>query len=78
MDEACTCRELENGIHELVMIEASRQAVDQYFAHVERIARSAQEREAAKILFLLDASQMDRNTPPLVYFFQKTRDYRDR
>ena len=78
MAGACTCSQLENGIYELVMSEATRRAVDEYFAHVERVARSAKENGAAKVMFLLDASQMDKNSPPLIYFFQKTRDYRDR
>ena len=58
------------------MLQANRQAIDEYFTHVERIALGARERGDARVLFMLDATQMDKNSPPLVYFFQRTRVYR--
>ncbi|MEO8612497.1 MAG: hypothetical protein ABI690_31665 [Chloroflexota bacterium] len=56
--ERCTYTRLDNGVHELIFRESSREAIDEFFRHVESILKNTPPTEVAR--YILDVTQADR------------------
>lgn len=67
--EVCTYQEIDGGIHYYVFHEATRQAVDQHFEHLEALMKRAPVDGTLPVLLDLRPAGF----PPLTYAFQKVR-----
>jgi hypothetical protein len=54
----CAYNRLDNGIHELTFRESSREAIDEFFHHVESILKNTDPSSVAR--YILDVTQADR------------------
>jgi hypothetical protein len=54
----CAYTRLDNGIHELIFRESSRDAIDEFFRHVESILKQTPNTEIAR--YIVDVTQADR------------------
>ncbi len=69
--EHCKYRKLENGIHEFIMTESSRAAVDDFIKALEHIAKTASPDDVS-IPSLMDSSV---GVQPIRYIFGRVKDY---
>jgi hypothetical protein len=54
----CAYTLLDNGVHELIFRESSREAIDEFFRHVESILKSTPGGDIAR--YVVDVTQADR------------------
>lgn len=56
--QRCGYTRLDNGINELVFHESSREAIDEFFGHVESILKNTEPTSIAR--YIVDVTQADR------------------
>jgi hypothetical protein len=54
----CTYTRLENGVHEFIFRESSREAIDEFFRQLEPILKNTPSTEIAR--YIVDVTQADR------------------
>lgn len=54
----CTYTRLENGVHEFIFRESSREAIDEFFRQLEPILKNTPDTDVAR--YIVDVTQADR------------------
>lgn len=73
MIEHCKYIKHDNGIHEIILLSATRDAVDCYTSIVGPLFLNKPEDETLR--YILNATEC-KNLPPLRYFVQRSNDYK--